>query len=163
MALIYPLKGTGATLTLGTSTWEESGGIQITNIDWDGIERAIIETTHLGSTAPATSVATGAPGTAGSTSNMGGRTYMMGKLQDPGEITIECHWNPHIVPAFMVNGVAENTETITITVDSGPTSDATWVVTGGIKSFRFSIPLEDKCTATLVWKCSGLIGVTAGS
>jgi len=163
MALIYPMKGTGTTLTLGTSTWEESGGIQIQNIDWDGIERAIIETTHLGSTAPASGAATGVPGTAGATNNMGGRTYMMGKLQDPGEITVECSWNANLVPSFMVFGVATNTETITITVPSGDAAAGTWVVTGGLKSFRFGIPLEDRCTATLVWKCSGIIAPTAGT
>lgn len=156
MATIYPFKGTGAALTLGTSTMES--GFQITNIDWDGIERAIIETTHLGSTAPAASSADGAP----ATNNIGGRTYMMGKLQDPGEITVEMSFNGNIVPPFMVNGVATNTETITITIPDADTP-GTWAVTGGLKSLRFGVPLEDRCTATLVWKCSGLITVTAGS
>lgn len=150
MAKIYPIKGTRTTLSLSISTFlTDDTDIQVTNIEWDGLERAVIETTHLLSTRP-------------DHTNVGGRTYMMGDLDNPGDITIEISFDANKIPPFRPSATTEQ-EVLTLTFLSGSSTSATWVVTGGLKSFRLTNPLEERCTAVLVWKCSGLLTINAGA
>jgi hypothetical protein len=81
-------EGRGATLTLGTSTWDSTA--LITSITPDAITRAALDTTHL------------------TTTNY--RTFIPEDLADPGGFTIEFHHDGDAEPPFL-----NVPETITIT------------------------------------------------
>lgn len=128
--------GTGTTITFGTSGWTG----QITNVDWDQLTRAVIETSHLG-TADA-------------------NTYMPSDRYDPGEITIEGNFD-----GDDETPIAEDPETITVTfpLKSGDSTPGNWAATGFATSFRFGLPDEEKQTFTMTIKLSGAITYTAAS
>ena len=132
--------GTGATLTLGTSTWTP----QITSISWDDVSREVIDITHLGVT--------------------GGREFGPSDLYDPGGISIEGNWDPNLdsakVPPY---AAAAETFTITFPLQAGDATAATVAGTGFITNFSVGIPLEDRITFTATIKYSGDLTVTAAS
>jgi hypothetical protein len=114
--------GTGTTLTYS------SFGMELLSVSWTGIERAAIDTSHMGTT--------------------GGRTFIPGDLYDPGEIVAEVHLNTTDVPEITGNAGA-----LTITFPDAETWSASAFMTG----FEFTDPLEDKMTATATFKASGNI------
>jgi len=133
---------TGATITFGTSGFTAN---IIDTIDWSGIERAVIETTHFGSTQPS------------SARQVGGRTFIPGKLADPGELTLQIQYDP---TADLPIGSADVAETITLTPPSGMASN-TISGSGFMRSFRLGMPLEALATATIVVKFTGIISTPA--
>lgn len=133
---------TGATITFGTSGF--SAYITDT-IDWSGIERAVIETTHFGSTLPS------------GARQVGGRTFTPGKLVDPGELTLQIQYDPTLdIPL----GSGDVAEAITIQPPSGMAGSA---ITGSgfIRSARIGLPLEGLATATIVVKFTGIVTTPA--
>lgn len=135
--------GTGATIVFGTSAF----AARITGITHDGIERAILETSHLG-TAPA------GAGTIGS------KTFIAGDLSDPGTITLEGHHDADIIPP--IEGAPE---TITITFPKGAaeTAATTWSFQGQMTGYSYTIPLEDIVTFSATVKAVGPITRTVAS
>lgn len=127
----------GATIVFGTSAFSA----QVTSIAWGGITRPAIDTTHLGTAAPAGD-------------NFGNRTFLPGKMVDPGEITMEIHVNPDAGPP--IHAAAE---TITVTFNSG----ATWACTGFVTSFEITNALDDKLVGTMTVKMTGNINPTAAA
>lgn len=129
---------TGATITFGTSSF--SANI-IDTIDWSGVERAVIETTHFGSTQPS------------SARQVGGRTFIPGKLADPGELTLQIQFDPTL---DLPIGSADVAEAITLTPPSGIASNPI-TASGFIRSARAGMALEGLATATIVVKFTGIV------
>jgi len=129
--------GTGASISFGTSSFAS----QLTDISFSGMARESIETTHLG-----TAVA--------GTGKIGSKTFLPGVLVDPGEMSIEGHFNPDTVPP-----IEASAETITITFAEG----ATWAGSGFMTSYEPGVPLEDKMTFSATIKWTGNITVTAST
>ena len=126
--------GHGATVTLPGVTLAE-----VLDISWDGVSREAIETTNM---------ATGA-----SVSSSGGRTYIPGKPSKAGELTIEANLD-----------TTDADWTSCVDADSGPVvltfPDAgTWTTGGFVTSASYSVPLEDKITASLTLQLTGDIVV----
>ena len=135
--------GTGTTIVFGTSGFTA----EITDISWSGISREIIDTTHLG-TSPA------------SGSEIGSKTFLAGDLTDPGEISLEGHFDPDQIPPLEA---AAETVTITFPLPVGGTTAATWAASCQLTSYDPSIPLEDKMTFSATLKVVGPITVTASN
>ena len=135
--------GTGSTIVFGTSAW----AAKVTKISIDGIELAELDITNLSNPAAGAG-------------EIGGRTFMLGDLADPGSITIEGHFNPDLIPP--IRGVAE-TVTLTFPVSAGAPTAATYVFSGATKSFQVGVPLEELMTFTMTVKVLGLITVTVGA
>lgn len=136
MAVALP---TGTTITFGTTGFTAN---IIGSINWSGISRAVVETTHFGSTQ------------AGSR-QVGGRTFTPGKLVDPGTLQIEIQYDPTLeIP------VRRDPETITIQPPSGQAS-GTIAGTGFVTDVSIGEPLEGLPTATLTIKWSGLVSTPA--
>lgn len=94
-------EGHGATLTLGTSTWDSTA--KIISITPGTVARESIETTDL-----TTTVA---------------KTFIPAELRDNGEFTVEFYHNDSIAPPMIdVVGppAVSGNETITITYPKGP-------------------------------------------
>lgn len=134
--------GTGAVITFS------SGFLgRILDISWSGIERESLETSHMGTAAP----------TAG---KFGNRTFLPGDLTDPGECTIEIHYNAHdVIPPFTV----AETVTVKAPLVAGDATAASWAGSGFLTSFEWGIPLEEIMTATATIKFSGEITRTAAA
>lgn len=132
--------GTGASISFGTSSWTA----EVVDIQWSGISREAIETSHL---------ATAAPGA----NEFGNRTFIPGNLSDPGEMTIQYHMNPDTEPP-----IDQPAETITLSVGDSATP-ATWACSGFVTSVDNSIPLDDKMVGTMTVKFSGNVTQTAGT
>jgi hypothetical protein len=96
-------EGRGATLTLGTSSWDSTA--LITNITPDALTRAALDTSHL------------------TTTNY--RTFIPEDLVDPGGFTIEFHHDGDAEPP--ISSVPE-TVTITYPLQSGYSTGA--LITG---------------------------------
>ena len=140
--------GTGATLALGGTPGGAWDAIEVLDMSFSGASRESIETTHLAVSAN--------PNTAG----MGSRTYIGGRLSDPGELTVECNHNPDLFPPL---DQASNTIVVT-TIDGDGTSGATWSTNGFMTSYDVSgIGIDAKMTATATFKITGAITIVPGN
>ena len=135
--------GTGTTITFGTSNFSS----ELTGLGWSGIARESVDTSHMGTSA------------AGAT-EIGQRTFIPGDLVDPGEISIELHFDPDQQPP-----IDQATETITISFPlvAGDATPADWACSGFMTDFELGVPLEDKMTATATLKITGNITLTAAA
>lgn len=138
MAVSGPNVGFGAAITFQTSFCAF-----ITNIDWDGIERSVIETTNDSTTNSA-------------------RTYLPGKVYDPGTVTVDLLLDNNQTFITAMTAVAE-TVTVTFPKFGSQTTAGTWACSGFLKSYKAGIPMDDKITGTAVIKLTGQPTITAGS
>lgn len=105
-AVVAADEGRGATLTLGTNTWDTNA--LITSITPDAVTRSPIETTHLGTTVA--------------------RTFIPEDLVDNGGFTIEFLSNSSDANATLP--VLQAPETVTITYAIVSTSSTGHIITG---------------------------------
>ena len=126
--------GTGTTITFGTSGFTA----QLNEVNWDGIERGAVDSTHMGTT--------------------DARTFIPTTLYDPGEIELEVAFDGDDAPP--IGGAVE-----TITVEfakknSGSANGARWAANGFVTGFQVTVQLEDKMMGTMTVKLSGAITFT---
>ena len=120
--------GTGTTITMASGFFAE-----ILGINYTGISRPVIDTSHMGTTTA--------------------MTYTPGNLADFGELQVEMAFAPGTEPPW--NSAAE---TVTVTwADSGA---ATWAASGFMSGFEATAPLEERSTASATVKLSGDVTVT---
>jgi len=100
--------GNGTTVTFGTSSFTAA----IDSVEWGGMERPAINTSHLGTTSY--------------------ETFMPGDMVDPGEVTLNIQYDPDAQPP--IAGAAE-TITIRYPTPSGGSAGATHVGTGFVTKF----------------------------
>lgn len=123
--------GNGGSVTFGTSSWSAA----ITNIEWGGLEREAIETTHLGTTTA--------------------KSFMPSDLYDPGDLTLTVNYDPNVPPPY--TGAAE---TITVTYPNG----ATYAGSGFIVSFTpGGMAVDELMEAEVKIKFTGAITQTDGT
>ena len=120
--------GTGTTVTFGTSGFTAD----ILNVNWDGITRESIETSHMGTTSD--------------------KTFMPADLVDNGTIVLEIAFVATLSPPIITNGAAE---TVTIAFAGSATH---WSASAFQTEFSIGAPLEDKMTGSLTLKVTG--GIT---
>jgi len=135
--------GTGTTIVFATSAFTAD----LLSVDWSGITRESVETSHMGTAAAASG-------------KMANKTFIPGDLTDPGEISIEIHFNPEDEPPI---DAAAEIITITWPLTSLQATAATWAATGFMTDFVITDPLEDKMTATATIKLSGEVTLTVGT
>jgi hypothetical protein len=132
--------GTGTTITFGTSGYSAN----ILSVSWDGIERQMFDSSHMGTAAPGAN-------------KFGNKTFIASKLSDPGTLTLEVHHNPQTNPP--VDGAFE-TVTVTWPQVSGDSTAASWAGSGAIQSYRVNDPHDGIMSATMVVKFSGNVTMT---
>lgn len=135
--------GTGTTIVFGTSGFSA----EIVGVQLGGVSREAIDTSHMGTT----------PTPAG---KMGSRTFMPGDLSDGGELQLEVHHDPDLVPPI---GGAVETVTVTFPLPAGQATPASYAFSGFVTGYSAAVPLEDKMTGTLSVKVSGPITPTASA
>ena len=122
--------GNGTTATFGTSSFAP----QILSLAWEGRERAIVETSHMGTTT--------------------NKTFTCDDLTDQGEVTIEFFWSGARIAPFTNTG-----ETLTVNY-AGDGAGYQHAATVMLKSFGATSPMGDMMKATGVWKVSGGITIS---
>jgi hypothetical protein len=133
--------GTGAVLAVGSLFTAD-----LLSIEVSGIARESIETSHLGTTTA--------------------RTYIQGDLYDPGTVEVEYlldSSNPlgETPPILTTNTAA--TLTVTFPLEGTHTTAATFTASAFQTESGFSVPLEDRMTATATFKLSGAAAFTDAS
>ena len=134
---------TGITIVFGTSGFTS----EILDVAQPGVSRKSIDVSHMGTAAPS----------AGSYGNM---PFIPGRLSDAGELTLDVHYNPDVVPP--IDLVAE-TITVTFPLVPGDSTPAKIVFTGFFTAFDPSFPLDDKMVASATIKISGSVARTAAT
>jgi len=133
-----------ASQSLGSITFNSGFFAQITDLNWSGIKREAIETSHQG-------LALAGAG------KFGNKTFIASKLNDPGEMKVSGNFNPDtLVP------IEATAETITVSIGDSSTK-ANWTGTGFMTDFEWSGPIEDRMTFSATIKFSGNITKNAGS
>lgn len=143
MAVGVPDDGLGATLTLGTSTWESNA--VITSITPDAITREALDTTHLGTTVA--------------------RTFIPSDLRDNGGFSCEFiadagGGNATTMPPM----TTAETATITYAPPSGSTNGAT--ISGSAFCTEYtpqSAAPGELMKGTIKWKWASTVTFTAAS
>lgn len=121
--------GTGATLTLGTSTYP----VEILSISQGDESVAVINASHLGTT--------------------GSHAKIFGDLIDHGSVDFEAHLDPNLLDSMKTALGVIQVCTITFNTEGAETVGAKASGNGGLTSHNYTIPNEDKMTVgyTLTW------------
>jgi hypothetical protein len=125
--------GQGTTLKVGTNATTQW---QITNINWSGIERAVVDASHM-----ATS---------------GGKPFVASEIYDPGELGVEVLFDPSVSPFGLLTNVTTS-QAIEVRFANGGASTALWSAFGYVSGFEAGSQVEDMQTGTLTIKLSGSV------
>ena len=123
-----------ATVMTGIAVTFDTGFLaEIQSVDWSGQERAVLETSHAGTTS--------------------WRTFTPGLLTNPGTLSVGLWFIPGTSPPW--NDAAES---VTVTMpDAGA---ATWQAQGFMFGFSLDGTLEELMNATAELQFSGAITIT---
>ncbi len=128
--------GFGATITFSTGFCAE-----ILSWNYDGLERAMIDSSHM-------------------TSTEGWMTFLASDLKNPGAVTVQLQFIPGAIPP--ITGAFE-TVTLTHPIPTGLSNGATVACSGALQSIGSQVPHDGKMVATAVIKFSGKPTFTAAS
>lgn len=137
---VVPDIGTGATLTTSGTSWVA----RINSIDWDGITREHVETSHLGSSEA--------------------RTFMPGDLYDPGTLNMEVQHDPSVLPPGLTSATQQEWSLeFPLNDAAGHTTKASMTALASMQDYSISVALEELITASVAMKCSGPITFTSAT
>ena len=131
MAVGDPQLGTGVTIALAAPS--AAFFAKVLSIDWSGISRATVGTSHMATAASA-------------------HTFMPGDLYDPGSISVEMIFNSTtnaLTPLVAVAG------TVVVTFDDAKT----WSSSGFMTGFGITARNEELITASATIKLTGAISL----
>ncbi len=124
-----------------TITFQSGFIAELYGVNWDGIARNAIETTHA-------------------TSAGGWRTFQPSDLLDPGGLNVAIAFDPDDDPPI---DQAAETITVNYPIPSGGSTAATWACSGFMTEYDNEAPFDDKMTASVVLKFSGQPTFTPGT
>lgn len=133
----------GMTLTAGTSSWTA----QLTGISHSGISRNSVDVSHLDLSAP-------------SAGKFGNMLFKPSDNSDPGELSIEGHYDPDDIPP--IDAVAE-TWTVIFDLETGDSVTSKLAASGFMTNFEWTGSLGDRVSFTATVKLSGNITRTSAS
>lgn len=140
MPAFFPDIGTGATLTTSGTSWSA----RITEMNWSGISREHVETTHLGSSEA--------------------RTFLPGDLYDPGELSLSIQYEPGNEPQGLTSATQQEWSLVfALNTAQGQATAASLTALGSVSDFSFGVPLEDVITGDVTMKFSGPITFTSAT
>jgi len=125
--------GQGTTLKVGTAATTQ---FKITNINWSGIERAVVDASHM--------------------ATVGGKSFVASEIYDPGELGVEVLFDPSVSPFGLLTNVTTS-QAIEVRFANGGTTTSLWSAFGYVSGFEAGSPVEDMQTGTLTIKLSGSV------
>lgn len=119
----------GTAVSVSDGTW--TGIVNSLSVS---LSRTSIDTTHAGTTTA--------------------RTFLVGDLYDPGELTMDLHFDSDVEPPI-TSAAATWTVTFPVPATGGNTTAGTFACSGFMTDFELTVPTEDLQTATATVKLSG--------
>lgn len=113
-----------------------TAGFKITGLSWSGVERAVADATHMGTT--------------------GGKEYVASEVYDPGEVSAEILFDPAIKPWTSLTNVA-STQAVEVRFAAGGTLTQLWSAYGYVTGFEAGSQMEDMQTGTVTIKLTGSV------
>lgn len=132
-------------------TFDSNFFAEVDGIDWDGIERAALDTTHL---------RTALNSVGGTDTDAAARTFMPSDIMDFGSMRVSLFHDSDDRPPI---DKAEETMTFTNAIQRGQTVGATLSGTAFLTGYSVAWKLGEKTMATATVKWSGPVTFTAGS
>lgn len=123
----------GATVSFGTLFTS----LKLASISHSGISRNTVDASHLGT--------------------QGGKDFLASSMYDPGEVSVEVHFDPAQKPVSVLTNDSSN-QALIIQYPSGGASTQTWSAYGYLTGFEITASKEELMTATATIKLSGNIG-----
>ena len=117
---------------------------EITDLGHDGMTRSSEESTHM------LSAVAGA-------NEIGGREYLLGKLADPGGLSISGNHDPDILPPVSADAAPV---VVTFPIQAGQASATIYTAEGGMTDYSYTGTVDGKATFTATIKFTGKIVVT---
>ena len=134
--------GTGAALTFASGLFAN-----IMSMNWSGISRPAIKTSHLGTTSA--------------------DSFIPGDRYDPGALALELQFQPDSLgPTALITQLNAGSTAITVTfpIPSGRTAGATMVGTGFLQDIDpISVPDEALMTMSATLKYTGTVTMTTST
>jgi hypothetical protein len=131
--------GQGTTISFGgilTNT-SNSSTYKVNGINWGGISREVVDASHM--------------------LTPGGKEFLASENYDPGEISVEIHFDPSISPISAMTNVS-TAQVVAVRFANGGTNTALWSAYGFLSQFEAGAPKDDMMTGTVTIKLSGNIG-----
>jgi hypothetical protein len=131
--------GQGTTISFGgilTNT-SNSSTYKVNGINWGGISREVVDASHM--------------------LTSGGKEFLASENYDPGEISVEIHFDPSISPISAMTNVS-TAQVVAVRFANGGTNTALWSAYGFLSQFEAGAPKDDMMTGTVTIKLSGSIG-----
>jgi uncharacterized membrane protein len=126
--------GQGTYVSFGTAL-NVSTGYKITAVNHGGVARPVADATHMTSSA---------------------KEFVASAIYDPGELSVEVHFDPAIKPTADLANVATN-QTVNVYWASGGTTTTLWSAYGYATGFEAGAQMEDMMSGTLTIKLSGTL------
>jgi hypothetical protein len=131
--------GQGTTISFGgiLTNSSNSSTYRVNGINWGGISREVVDASHM--------------------LTSGGKEFLASENYDPGEISVEIHFDPSISPIPTMTNVS-TTQIVAVRFANGGTNTALWSAYGFLSQFEAGAPKDDMMTGTVTIKLSGNIG-----
>ena len=130
--------GTGATLTFASGLFAN-----IMSMNWNGVARPAVKTSHLLTTSA--------------------DTFIPGDRYDPGGLALELQFQPDALgPTALISQLNQGTTGITVTfpIPAGRSAGATMVGTGFLQDIDVTVPDEALMTMSATLKYTGTVTMT---
>lgn len=129
--------GQGTQITFGGVLGSQATGVyKLTGLSWSGVERAVADATHMGTT--------------------GGKEYVASEIYDPGEVSAEVLFDPAVKPWTSLTNVS-STQAVEVRFAAGGTTTLLWSAYGYVTGFEAGSQMEDMQTGTVTIKLSGSV------
>jgi hypothetical protein len=127
--------GQGTQIVFG-SVLGGTAGFKLTGMSWSGVERAVADASHMGTT--------------------GGKEFVASEIYDPGEVSAEVLFDPAIKPWATLTNVT-STQAVEVRFAAGAATTQLWSAYGYITGFEAGSQMEDMQTGTVTIKLSGSV------
>lgn len=128
--------GQGTQIVFG-SILGGSAGYKLTGLSWSGVERAVADASHMGTT--------------------GGKEYVASEIYDPGEVSAEILFDPATKPFASLTAVS-TTQAVEVRFAAGGATTQLWSAYGYVTGFEAGSQMEEMQTGTVTIKLSGSVG-----
>lgn len=125
--------GQGTQIVFG-SLLGGTAGFKLTGLSWSGIERAVADASHMGTS--------------------GGKEFVASEVYDPGEVSAEVLFDPAIKPWTALTNVA-TAQAVEVQFAAGGSTTQLWSAYGYVTGFEAGSQMEDMQTGTVTIKLSG--------
>lgn len=134
--------GQGSTISFGGILTNSNSAttFKVNNIQWSGMQRDVVDASHM--------------------LTSGGKDFVASEIYDPGEISVEIHYDPSVNPVTPLTN-ATTAQVVYMRFASGGSSTYGWSSYGFMSGFEAGVPKDDMMTGTITIKLSGSVATAS--